>query len=1106
MRKRILFLIIIYFALFNLSNSSSLTIERSRAHEDKSGNYTPLVVTLSTEDVKNKTKPVDLICIVDVSLSMGGNKIELVRDSLEYIVNISNSTDKLALVKFSSNSQIVHNLTEMTEKNKALFLKSIKNLTEYGGTNILSGLEKGLELLTHDYSSGDRIASMVLLSDGEDNYYEGVELANLFRDLMSNESKSDYIFTLHTFGYGYYYDYVMLNEIASIKDGAFFHISELKDVDIAYLKIYGFLSTVMDVNVTWIIDSKFNITNVYGMDGMYDAYIKIDTRSEFGLTIIQVGFGKTYAYVLELDIPESTPDGTEVLEADIPRLKLNKKYFWSNNYSPTAYEEYIKCIVVVIFMEGYELSKSVNTSAGVAALDKGIIWINKNYKGTKNWIKELNDAKKDLNSIIGISGKANLLSKITELKTPKVGIHYDPGNSYQRALIENFYGLDISKMELIQIKGQKIINYIQNINYYYFYLKGGNGEINGVPFSGEKSSFIIYSPDTSGNINITSISNNMECYFSNKTINNITAIVDFNHIGKFIYKKDFPFYFYTIVDGKKDITYNIEFFNLNENIDIEKELDILAYVLSDDVINNLEGNKNSLETFESFSGIFNNNIKMGKIIIKKDDITRKLNNIYNNYLYIAIKKKSGSKISISEIKGQFYFIPNNYIYSPIPGNYKIFSHLEKGDTPHLYTLEIDPSLENNLFQIEIDNLGNNELDFKILNYQNYIDGLIDLYNDYNGFIIDKKNISDKIYLNVTQNVTNLTLDKIILSVFSKNKDHMPSSNLPYLFKYNSQSSQKAILIIKKIKVTILGFAKYTYNKANKKINFLMYFVYVETTHYVKKIAINAFIKYKGGKRMLQQETKKGECNIEESYSNNNQKRYQCFIDTNGEEIDNIQIDKNIKSEDDDIDLTETKVSPMGVKYMNNIQEIGNEDPFNKKLYLLETTSINVDNDNNEFNITGVINGGTDFNYKKINLEISLIENSVEKLSNVSCIPTKKETIYNLQCNTNNEMSGVLNSGFSNLGNENLIVEISDSVKKSINFKEKIEKMNRNYNKSSGGLSTGVIIAIVIPIVIILIATVSLAIFCFNKKRVESPNQGDSSIVPNNSALNINQNV
>lgn len=186
---------------------------------------------------------------MDVSGSMWGNKIDLVKNSLEFIVNISNSTDNLALVKFSDNSEIVHNLTEMTEKNKAIFLESIKDLNADGGTNILSGLEKGLELLIHDYSSGERIASIILLSDGEDNYNYGA-VANLFRDLMSTESKSDFIFTLHSFGYGQNYDYILLNEIASMKDGSFFHISDLKDVDIAYLKIYGFLSTVMDVNVT----------------------------------------------------------------------------------------------------------------------------------------------------------------------------------------------------------------------------------------------------------------------------------------------------------------------------------------------------------------------------------------------------------------------------------------------------------------------------------------------------------------------------------------------------------------------------------------------------------------------------------------------------------------------------------------------------------------------------------------------------------------------------------------------------------------------------------------------------------------------------------------
>ena len=190
--------------------------------------------------------------------------------------------------------------------------------------------------------------------------------------------------------------------------------------------------------------------------------------------------------------------------------------------------------------------------------------------------------------------------------------------------------------------------------------------------------------------------------------------------------------------------------------------------------------------------------------------------------------------------------------------------------------------------------------------------------------------------------------------------------------------------------------------------------------------------------------------------------------------------------------------------MNKIQEIGNEDPFNKKLYLLNSTSIIVNNDNNEFNITGEIKDDTNFNYEKINLEISLIENSVEKLSNISCIPTKIGTAYNLQCNTNNKMSGVLNSAFANLGNENLIVEISDSVKKNINFKEKIKEIKRNYYKSSGGLSTGVIIGIIIPILLILIATVSVAIYCYRKRKMNSANQGDSSIIPNNTSSAVNQ--
>ena len=303
---------------------------------------------------------------------MWGTPIELVKNSLEYLVNISNSTDNLAMVTFSSNSRVVHNLTRMTEENKTLFLESITNLMASGGTNILSGLRKGLELLSHNYSSGERIASMILLSDGDDNIYNGIELAEMFRDLIKDQNKSDYIFTLHSFGYGEYYDYVMLKEISLIKDGSYFHIKQLTDVNIAYIKIYGYLSTVMDVNVQLKMESKFDIVKVYGIEDMYKANIENETLSSFKVTLIQVGYGRKYEFVLLVDVPRETPINTEVLNATVPKLGLEAKYFWDGKFSAPAYEEYIRCIVVIIFIEGYDKGYS-----GVSVIEDGIEWIKK---------------------------------------------------------------------------------------------------------------------------------------------------------------------------------------------------------------------------------------------------------------------------------------------------------------------------------------------------------------------------------------------------------------------------------------------------------------------------------------------------------------------------------------------------------------------------------------------------------------------------------------------------------------------------------------------------------------------------------------------------------
>ena len=1084
-----IFIIILILLLKANADSPSLTINRSKSHKDKSGDYTPLVVSLSTEDKAEKVKPVDLICIVDVSGSMSGEPLALVKESLKYLVKLMNETDNFALVTFSGSSYFVNNLTKMTEENKNLILDNIENLRVIGDTNIYSGLEKGLQLLKNDYSSGDRIASMILLSDGEDNYnYDRV--VSMFEDLIVKEGKKDYVFTLYTFGYGSYYDYNLMNSIALIKDGSYFNIDKLSDVNDAFLKIYGSLSTVSNVNVQLKIQSNFNITKVYGIEDMYDANITSGTQSSFNVKLIQVIYGRKYDFTLLVDVPKNTPYGTEVLNATVSSLGLKAKYLWDEKYSQPAYEEYIKCIVVIIFIEGYN-----NQYNGVSILEEGIEWIKANYNGTRNWIKEFNGAITDLSSN-DRKGNANLLSKITELKTSRIGIHYDEGNSYQRELIDNSHGIDVSKLEFIKIEGSKILSFTKEINYYYFYLKDGSGEINNLHFSGPSSSLIIYSDDSSENIKITS--NSMECYFWNESVTNrIQNIVDFNKGGKFIIKKDFPFDFYTRIDGKRDITFNIEFLNLDFNskssINIGDLIVITAYILTDNEIDEMAIDFDSLTNFQVFNGTFDDKLKLGKIVLKKEDISNNLNSIYNNYLYVIITKNVYNNITINSVEGQFLFVPTDYVYSSIPENYYIFSNIEiNGSTPHLYTLEKDPSSKN-IFIIEFYIIGE-ELDFKILNYQNYVDGIIDYYNDYDKYVIVKTKYSNKISVNITQsNDVNTTFDKVILSIYSSNKDHIAGSNLnnlSYAFKYKTDYEEynqtEEIKVVTKINIILLGFAKFTYVRNLKICYFFIYFVYIKQTVYTKEIIINTHIRYGKSLRSLQENiTTKSVCKLVENKFDN-QKKYNCTLETNGEEIENIEIDKNIESGDGDIEISNIDISPMALKYINNLQKVGDSDPFEKKLYILDNLKVVVDNDINEFNITGNISDNG-FNYKNLNLELTLLENSNEKNENISCISIDEgESIFTLKCNTDNEMKGLLTGAFSNLGNENLLVNFLGSGNNTeLNFEQKLPNISKNfyniYKKSSGGISTGGILAIIIPCIAIFIIVSVIVILNLKKK-------------------------
>ena len=81
---------------------------------------------------------------------------------------------------------------------------------------------------------------------------------------------------------------------------------------------------------------------------------------------------------------------------------------------------------------------------------------------------------------------------------------------------------------------------------------------------------------------------------------------------------------------------------------------------------------------KAYNGIYDKDLKIGKISIKKEKISQYLSITLRNHLYLVIKKSSNSKINYQYIKGQLLFFSMDYIYPQIPENYSIFSNLEAG--------------------------------------------------------------------------------------------------------------------------------------------------------------------------------------------------------------------------------------------------------------------------------------------------------------------------------------------------------------------------------------------------------------------------------------------
>ncbi|CAF2688396.1 unnamed protein product [Rotaria sp. Silwood2] len=217
-----------------------------------------VLLSAETGSLLSSHVPIDLVCVVDQSSSMSGEKIALLKQTLVYIVEQMNELDRLAIISFNTEAfDRSHGLKRMNQQNKQILTDAINtDITSRGGTYIGKGLEMGINLFINRRTKNP-LNALLLLTDGQDN--ENHNYTQLMQTLPSNVQ-------CHTFGYGPDHTASLLVRLAEEGNGGTFtYIDEQQAIGSAFAMALGGLFTCVaqQVHVNIELTGDYKITHVH---------------------------------------------------------------------------------------------------------------------------------------------------------------------------------------------------------------------------------------------------------------------------------------------------------------------------------------------------------------------------------------------------------------------------------------------------------------------------------------------------------------------------------------------------------------------------------------------------------------------------------------------------------------------------------------------------------------------------------------------------------------------------------------------------------------------------------------------------------------------------
>jgi len=262
--------------------------------------------------------PINLIAVMDRSGSMEGEKIRLVKETLNFVITQLRNGDTFSLVTFESDVETNLAVTKMNTEGKEIAKKKISGISVGGCTNLSGGLFAGLDLIPKS-SNEKEITSVLLLTDGLANV--GITDSTQLTDAIKKQIEEKPAFTLFTFGYGADHDDKMLKAISETSKGLYYFIENADHIPKAFGDCIGGLISVVAQNMKLRLEPLSGVV----IKQVKTKFKVSEEVGETGETIHEVNLGDLYSeeernIVCELELPEVSDN---ILQSKILVMRLN---------------------------------------------------------------------------------------------------------------------------------------------------------------------------------------------------------------------------------------------------------------------------------------------------------------------------------------------------------------------------------------------------------------------------------------------------------------------------------------------------------------------------------------------------------------------------------------------------------------------------------------------------------------------------------------------------------------------------------------------------------------------------------------------------------------